>query len=224
MPSSDLKFNILNVARDLLFVEDTDFYPAEIWEEFREALYLFLTDNEIEVLNYRYGDVDFCSFSVENRRRILSDLVLRFNRSEFYSEMDATMKAHESAIFAINDQNPFVQNRADSEELVLKALANIGLSHLPGSVGECNFDSQIGNFPVYVWRSSEVQMPLRILKDMLNAVAAAGFGRFFVVAPPRLTSELPINAPGFIPYTFIPLLEETPDPGKFDTGDQPFTM
>ena len=224
MPISELNFCILEVARDFLFVEDTDFYPAEIWEGFEEALYLFLTDNEIEVLNYRYGTEEFCSFSVDKRRSIMSDLVLRFNRSEFCAEMDTTMKALESVIFSMNTHSHFIENSADTDAFVKASLAKIGLSHLPGAIGECNFDSQIGNFPVYVWRSSEVAMPRRVLQEMLDAAVASGFARFFVVAQPRLTAELPVNMPGYIPYAFIPLLNEAHENSGFATNVEPLMM
>ncbi len=223
MPNPSIDFNIFEIARDFLFVEDTEFYPVEIWEDFEEALYLFLTDDEIEVLNYRYGDKDFCTFSVENRRRILSDLILRFNRSEFYSEMDATMKAFESELFSLGGDLPIADNRSDSTDYVRSALTKLGLNYQPGSLGNFSFDSQIGNFPVYVWRHNEVAMPLSILLDLLDKSVVAGFGRLFIVAPPLLTADLPVSIPGCIPHTFIPLLAESQDQ-RSGRSDQLFTM
>ena len=224
MPHSTVQFDTLEVAKDFLFVEDTDFYPKEIWDDFKEALYLFLTDDEIDVLNYRYGTEDFCSFTVDERRRILSALVLRFNRSEFCSEMDAVMKNYEAAIFSNSYDHGFIEETPDSEEFVVESLRRTGLEYRPTTIGNCTFDSRIGNFPVYVWRFREVNMPLRVLESLLELVSAEGFGRFFIVAHPRMTMDLPISIAGCIPYTFIPLIDGPNDPGGKDESDRFLTM
>ena len=224
MPNPDIKFDIRKVAADFLFVEDADFYPPEIFEEFEEALYLFLTDDELEVLNYRYGTEEFCSFSVDKRRRILSDFSLRFMRSEFYSEMDTTMKEYEASMFSSPYHGEFSDEPAYSNEFVKNALVRIGLEYAPGSVGECNYDSYIGNFPVYVWRFREIPMPERILRGILSIAAREGFGRFFLVADPKLTAGIPTQIQGFIPFTIIPLIEEPFDGGGRGLDEQYLPM
>ena len=224
MPNSSLKFDILAIVRDFLFVEETDFYPDEIWSDFEEAFYLFLTDDEIEVLNYRYGSEDFCPFSVEKRRRILSDLVLRFNRSEFFSEMDSMLKTHESAVFEISGGLKSVDTDGGSEGFVRKSLNNLGLDYRPKSVGNCDFDAFIGEFPVYVWRFNQVDMPHSVLENLLRNAAAEGFGRFFIVAHPKLTQELPASIEGAIPYSFIPLIDESSAQNLTNPLNQPLPM
>lgn len=224
MGNSAVNFNIFDIVRDFLFVEEADFYPDEIWEDFGEAFYLFLTDDEIEVFNYRYGTDDFCRFSVDKRRRILSDLVLRFNRSEFYTEMDSIMKNCERAIFSDYQDDESASETNVSEDFVRNSLMRLGLDYLPASIGSLEFDSQIGNFPVYVWRSSEVPMPIRTLEKMLGYAADSGFSRFFIVAQPRLIVDLPISIDGCIPFTFIPLIDQSVDTGKTQANDSIFIM
>ncbi len=224
MQNSFIKFDIREFAGDFLFVEDFDFYPAEIWAEFEEALYSFFQDDEIDVLNYRYGDVDFCSFSLDERRRILSDLVVRFTASKFYSEMDETMKSCESTIFSYYDQPQDVANRTNTSELAKNSLAKIGLPYKPATVGKCSFDSMIGDFPVYVWRSNDVKMPQSVLLSLLKEASVVGFERFFIVARARLTIQLPVTIAGCIPYTFIPLIDETRENDGTERNDQPHSI
>ncbi|MCB1025039.1 MAG: hypothetical protein KDB79_11640 [Acidobacteria bacterium] len=224
MADLPVTFSILEIAKDLLFVEEADFYPDEIWEDFAEAFYLFLTDDEIEVLNYRYGTDDFCEFSVDKRRRILSDLALRFHRSEFYSEMDSIMKNCEREMFADHNDDQAARGRTFSDDFVRNSLMRLGLDHLPGSIGGLEFDSQIGNFPVYVWRSSEVPMPVATLTKMLKAAADEGFSRFFIVAQPRAIVDLPVSIEGCIPFTFIPIADQDPNRRDEIGSDPIFTM
>ncbi len=224
MQNSFIKFDFLEFARDFLFVEDFDFYPSEIWEELEEALYSFFSDDEINVLNYRYGDVDFCSFSLDERRQILSNLVVRFTASRFYSEMDETMKSCESAIFSYDDETTYSAKLPNASELAKNSLAKIGLPYEPGTVGKCSFDSKIGDFPVYVWRSSDVKMPQSVLLSLLNEASVVGFERFFIVARARLTFQLPERIAGCIPYSFIPLIDETRENDGTDRNDQPHSI
>ncbi len=224
MGDSAVNFDIFDIVRDFLFVEEADFYPDEIWEDFEEAFYLFLTDDEIEVLNYRYGSDDFCRFSVDKRRRILSDLVLRFNRSEFYTEMDSIMKNCERAMFSDYQDDEAESKTNVSEDFVRNSLTRLGLEYMPTTIGNLDFDSQIGNFPVYVWRSSELPMPVSSLEKMLRRAADEGFSRFFIVSQPRLIVDLPISIDGYIPFTFIPLIDQGVDTGETQANDSLFTM
>ncbi|MEZ5344824.1 MAG: hypothetical protein R2681_04620 [Pyrinomonadaceae bacterium] len=224
MADSAVKFGISDIIRDFLFVEESDFYPDEIWEDFAEAFELFLTDDEIEVLNYRYGSDDFCRFSVDKRRRILSDLMLRFNRSELFNEMDSTMKNCEREIFSDYQDDGPVNASGVSDGFVRNSLLRLGLEYTPASLGDLDFDSQIGDFPVYVWRSSNVEMPVRALKQMLRNAEDEGFGHFFIVAQPRLIVDLPNSIDGCIPYTFLPLIDQSVDTGETKANDSLFTM
>lgn len=207
------KFDILRFASDLLFVEDTDFYPHQIWKDFEEALFLFLTDEEISLLSYSYGKHDSCRFSISERRKILSGLFTRLRNSNLFAEMDSLMSEYETdfLIAGFKDDSAYESN--DRQEFVRSALSNLGLPYLPETLGDLSFDSKIGNYPVYVWKLREVSMPLSVLNDILNSAADSGFGRFFVVANPRLTQKLPTTIKGCIPFTFIPLIEESVERG-----------
>ncbi len=207
------KFDILRFASDLLFVEDTDFYPHQIWKDFEEALFLFLTDEEISLLSYSYGKHDYCRFSISERRKILSGLFTRLRNSNLFAEMDSLMSEYETdfLIAGFKDDSAYESN--DRQEFVRSVLSNLGLPYLPETLGDLSFDSKIGNYPVYVWKFREVSMPLSVLNEILNSAADSGFGRFFVVASPRLTQKLPTTIKGCIPFTFIPLIEESVERG-----------
>ncbi len=224
LPDSSIKFNILDLARDFLFLEDVDFYPSELWTDFQEALYLFLTEDEIEALNYRYGNVDESRFSVDETRRILSGLMFRFIGSEFYEEMNSIMTGLESAEQLVTHVRELTPLQRKEIAIVIGALEKIGIDYSPGAAGRFEYDAMISRFPVYVWRESDTPVPLRILKRMLEDAAEEGFGRFFMVANPRLTVDLPRAVEGCIPHTFIPLIDETFETDRSKQKDRQLTI
>ena len=216
MAASLGKFDFLKFASDLLFIEDTNFYPRHIWKDFEEALLLFLTDEEISMLCYRYGNLDYCPFSISERRKILSGLFTRLRNNDLLAEMDSLLSAYEADFLMGGFVDKSNNEAYDQQDFTRSALSNLGLEYLPQTLGDLSFDSKIGAYPVYVWKFREVSMPLRVLNNLLTKAAENGFGRFFVVVNPHLITELPTQINGCIPYTFIPLIEETVEQTGFE--------
>ncbi len=207
MPNPDLHFDIVKIARELLFIEEFEIYPSEIWDDFREALYLFLHDDEIRVLNHRFASEE-CEFSFEQRRRILSNLMVRFQESELFDEMDATLRFYENEIFEdILTGTPQVEG---SVSFVKETLNRLGIKDQPGRKGNLSYDAMIDSFPICVWRSRESAIPIEALLSMLDAAARAGFGRLFLVAHSSLISNLPPKLDGYIPFTVVPWFDSDP--------------
>lgn len=215
MPELAANIRILDLLRDFLFIEDVDFYPRRMWEDFEDALSLFLTDEEIAVINYRYGDEDFCEFQVGERRRILFDLFARLRESRLFDEMNSLMAHYENS-YSLPIQTIGGGSEAafslETQEFVRKCLSMHGLPNRPGVVGDFSFDSKIGEYPVIVWRFSEYEVKLDMLKDLLERASHSGFRRLILLAMPRLTVSIPENVEGHIPYTLLPVIEKEQKP------------
>ncbi|REJ76208.1 MAG: hypothetical protein DWQ47_11375 [Acidobacteria bacterium] len=227
MPEFAATTRLQDLLIDLLFIEDADFYPSEMWEDFADAISLFLNAEEIELVNYRYGNEDFCSFEVGERRRILRDLFTRFRESRLFDEMNSVMSDHEGTPSAGRESSglklvsPLPENSVTDDsrtfgseiangagDFVRSCLEAHGLEYCPGSAGEFRYDSKMGNDPVVVWRFSEYEMKPAILEDLLEKASENGFERLIVAAIPRLTADLPKALAGRIPYTFLPVIED----------------
>ena len=181
MTTSLNNFDFLKFARDLLFIEDMDFYPQHIWKDFEEALLVFLTDEELSMLSYRYGNQDYCPFSISEKRKILSSLFARLRNNDLLIEMDSLLSDYE-ADFLMDGFVDTPNNKTyDQQEFTRSALANLGLEYMPQTLGDFSVDSMIGAYPVYVWKFREVSLRLRVLNNLLIKAAENGFGRFFVV-------------------------------------------
>ena len=209
---SELSRNIriIDFLRDFFYIEDIDYYPRAMWEDFEDALSLFLNDDEIAVINYRYGDAEFCEFHVGERRRILFDLFARLRESRLFDEMNSLMSHYENSFslpiktFGEETSEAF---SLEAEDFVRRCLAMHGLPYHPGVSGDFSYDSKIGDFPVIVWRFSEYEVKLDMLKDLLKRASESGFRRLILLAMPRLTLSIPKDVPDHIPYTFLPVIE-----------------
>lgn len=210
MPELAQNIRILDFLRDFLLIEDVDFYPARMFEDFEDALSLFLQDDEVEVINYRYGDGDFCRFEIGERRRILFDLFARLCKSRLFEEMNSLMAHYENSfalpVSTLGNGTEAAFN-LETEGFVRRCLSMHGLPYHPGVAGDFSYDSKIGDFPVIVWRFSEYEVRLDLLKDLLNRASENGFRRLILLAMPRLTVSIPEEVEGHIPYTFLPVIE-----------------
>ncbi|HUF03125.1 MAG TPA: hypothetical protein VMM38_03025 [Aridibacter sp.] len=211
MPELAENIRILDLLRDILFIEDVDFYPRNMWEDFEDAISMFLNDEEIAVINYRYGEDDFCEFQVGERRRILLDLSARLRESRLFDEMNSLMAHYENSFSLPVSTMGGAGDLAfslETQEFVRRCLSMHGLPYDPGVAGDFSFDSRIGEYPVIVWRFSECEMKLEMLKDLLKRAAESGFRRLILLAMPRLTLSIPKEIEGHIPYTFLPVIEK----------------
>ncbi|MFV0389936.1 MAG: hypothetical protein ACK5NT_14425 [Pyrinomonadaceae bacterium] len=222
MPASEFKFEIMIAAREFLFVESDELYPYELWDEFGEALFLFLTDDEIDVLNFRFGGTETSRFTIEERRLILAKLKIRFYESALFDEMQQTMYSYESEF-----ESELVALHSANEEnfgFVDEKLKSVGIAHKPDSRRGFNFDAEIGGFPVYVWRFREVDVPLESLREMLQRAAFAGFSRFFLVVHIGLTRTIPAVIEGCIPFTVVPWFDDEKTKNSANSRDTIFTI
>ncbi len=210
MPDLSTNISILDFLRDFLFIEDIDYYPRTMWEDFEDALSLFLNDDEIAVINYRYGGAEYCDYPVGERRRILIDLFSRLRESRLFDEMNSLLAHYENSfslpIKTLGDEGDEAFS-LETEDFVRRCLALHALPYEPGVVGDFSFDSKIGRFPVIVWRFSEYAVKLEMLKDLLKRASENGFERLILLAMPRLTVGIPKDVEDHIPYTFLPVIE-----------------
>ncbi len=210
MPELSENIRILDFLRDFLYIEDVDHYPRTMWEDFEDALSLFLNEDEIAVINYRYSDIDYCEYPITERRRILFDLFSRLRESRLFDEMNSLLAHYENSFsFPIRTLGDDTEKALslETEDFVRRCLAMHGLPYAPGVTGDFSFDSKIGGFPVIVWRFSEYAVKLDMLKDLLTRASESGFERLILLAMPRLTLGIPKNVEDHIPYTFLPVIE-----------------
>lgn len=212
MPELATDIRIRELICDLLFIEDADFYPESMWEDFTDAISLFLNADEIDVVNYRYGNDDFCRLEVGERRRILAGLFARFIASRLSGEMDSVLAEYEDpSASAVEPVVAAAFDRGAKPGLnpgtfVRNCLEAQGLHFEPGTAGGLSFDSRIGETPVIVWRFSEYELTVPVLDDLLVRAQRAGFERLFLIAKAHLTRELPKEIPDRIPFTILPAL------------------
>lgn len=210
MPELSENIRILDFLRDFLYIEDIDFYPRTMWEDFEDALSLFLNDDEIAVINFRYGDDEYCEIPITERRKILFDLFARLRESRLFNEMNSLLAHYENSfafpVRTLGDEGEEAFS-LEAEDNVRRCLAMHGLPYEPGVIGDFSYDSRIGGYPVIVWRFSEYAVKLDMLKDLLKRASENGFERLILLAMPRLTVGIPKDVAGHIPYTFLPIIE-----------------
>lgn len=187
----------------LLFVDEPDLYPAEIWSYFTEALYAILSEEDVKLLESKFGSAEADSPSREK----LIDLFNRLRGSDFISEMLETLRMVESNNFQTAGAADTTLTEAQSE---FDEVGSTGRLKIKGFT----FDSTVDGNPMHIWKFSELKLPILLLEEMVEAVISAGYERLFLCIPNELVCKIPDGVPVTVLPKFMtsePLVELDPD-------------
>ncbi len=191
------KPNILDFACDILFVKDPYVYPEEMWEELGILLEVYLSEKDLDSMGQS---------SEEEARKLRVDVLSELITSGVYFQMSDLVAANaKKEIFPQETPVPL-----DENVFIYSVLSSLGLNYAPETTGIFTFHAKIGEFPVYVWTSRELKMNVEMLKTLLDLALNSNYKHLYIVAPPQLTTKLPANISGTIPFNLLPAIYEDP--------------
>lgn len=186
------------LVKEMLFVDQPELYPDDLWTDFYETISVFLCDEDIAAIEARYGEQPLTTPWV---RRQLAELTVFFRQSpvteEIYDILDEydRKKALESP--------GKIQPILETEEII--HLSSHGIKPDPFKVGEIEFASKVNDRPVYVWKHKETQVPVKFLENILKTLAQDGYKNMILIADLHLLADIPDKFQFPIPYDVLPI-------------------
>lgn len=188
----DVNLNIHRLAREMLFIQSAEQYSNQIWEEFAESLEIFLSGEELDLLEKWYGLMpSSTSVSLMESER-LANISGKIRKSDFWSEILDELKSIDLPMISPNKENvrqmPKPVRKQSPEKLSgrLKILDFYGIEYCPQQIGDVNFVAVHEGSPVFLWHSTVLPMNKEYISYLLESVATSGYERVLIIIKSRL--------------------------------------